>query len=48
MSCRQSNIVTRSKPVPEKPVAGATSNRIRSATPARSARSRATSIDPSW
>jgi hypothetical protein len=45
MSCRQSNIVTRSWSLPEKVCAEATSKPTRSPTPASAAFSRARSID---
>ena len=48
MSWRASNVVTRSKPDPVNPSAGATSKVTRSATPASTARARATSIDSGW
>lgn len=50
MSCRQSNVVTRSYPVPENEVAVAVavSNVTRSATPASAARLVASAIDSAW
>ena len=48
MSCRQSNVVTRSYPVPENVAADAVSNVTRSATPASAARLVASAIDSAW
>ncbi len=48
MSCRQSNVVTRSYPAPVNVCADSASNVIRPFSPASAPRLRASSIDSGW